>query len=399
MGLFSASAGGGNSSPWGQSSQYGGMNWNMQPWGGQAGMFGGSGGNQPMPGTPNAGIQPMPGAGGNQPMLGTAPGGDTPDLFGIGGSGVNPNGSTTKQTTTVTPWDPQGDALKSIYSQAQTLYNQNQKLAPVGFDPASTQALNRMAQLANNPSGVVQEANAATQNIASGKAGITTSGMFNNIYADMNRPGMLDQGMYRQMAQGGLVGANPYRDQAIQQSMDDATNQINAQFTGGGRYTGRMGSSAYGDAAARQLGNIATTARMQGYDTDTQNFMNAAQGRSGEDLARTGLGLSAAQGQTGVQGQNIANRMQASSMADAINKARYTDPQMLAQVGGAKEAMLQSQRDYGTDNLAKYQAMVGGVPGQAGTSQVTQPKQPWWQSLLGGGLALGGALGGLFGGA
>lgn len=422
----------------------------------------------------------------------TGPWDDFMNWFSGGGKG---GGQKTTQTTTVTPWGAQGDQLKNIYANAADIFAKQSKLGPPGFDAASTMALKRMQEIAQSPDASVNAANGAVTDIASGGNSIGTGGMFNAMYqqpgitnagqyqelygqpsidnADQYKQlynsgvsqdqfhnlyndtatgqGNLDQGMYAKMSQGGMVDKNPFREQAIQQSMDDAMNQIKAQFTGAGPYTGRMGSSAYGDFAARQLGNIATNARMQGYNTDTANMMQAAQARDQSNLGRQGLALQAAQGQagvqsgniashlaaaqglsgvqgqntaaqlaaaqglsgiqgqnaqtqlaaaqglTGVQGQNIQDRLAAAQQAPAISAARYSDAQQLAGVGAAREQMAQQQRNFGQQNLQNWSSIVGGVPGQAGQSQTQQPGQSWWQTLAGlGGIGLG--LGGLFGG-
>ena len=465
MGLFSDTSG--SSSPWGSSTR-------MQPWasqlmGGTSSPWGSMGGTQQgqLPGyggigSPYSTLQTQ-GSNPYQTMPQTAPpsGGVAPT--GIIGDwfGGNTDSQKTTSTTTVNPWAPQGEELKKLYAAYGQNYADQMKLGPVGFDPASEVALNRMQRLAAGPNDLVNSAVGQVGDIASGRDHLTTgegfgriaggpgistggfqsmyenpgvgTGKFNQLYDQTQGRGSLSRGIFNQMASGGLMDSNPYREQAIKQSMDDATNQINAQFTGGGRYTGRMGSSAYGDFAARQLGNIATNARMQGYDTDTANMMAAAQARSGEGLARQGLGLQAAQGvagaqgqnaatrlaaiqgstgvqnqniqnqlaalqgQTGVQQGNIGNQLQAAGMADAMNELRYSDANHLAQVGGIREDQAQKERDFQAQQLRTWQGGIGNIPGSAGQSQTTQPGQSWWQKLLGIGGVVGG-LGGLLGG-
>lgn len=138
-----------------------------------------------------------------------------------------------------------------------------------------------------------------------------------------DQPGSLSQGMFGNMAQGNLVGNNPYREQAIQDSVDQAMDAVKASMSAAGRY----GSGKYADAAARAAAQVATQARMQGFDTDTANMMSAAQARSGENLGLLGqraqagaeLGgltntlnnsqLNAAQAIANTQGSNIDRRL------------------------------------------------------------------------------------------
>jgi hypothetical protein len=146
------------------------------------------------------------------------------------------------------------------------------------------------------------------------------SGNYQNILRGSQGQGSLAGGMFGQVAQGNLVNGNPYREQAIKDAMAQTGDDVKATMSARGRY----GSDAYGDAMGRALGQVATQARMQGYDTDTQNMMAAAQARSGEGLARQGIGLQAAQGIAGAEGQNVANRMGA---AQSIMNAGGTNIQ------------------------------------------------------------------------
>jgi hypothetical protein len=233
----------------------------------------------------------------------------------------------------------------------------------------------------------------------------------------------------------------------------------------------------------RALGEVATNARMQGYDTDTANMMAAAQARSSEGLARQGIGLQAAQGAyeteagnranrlaaaqglsgvqaqnaaarmgalgafggaqaqnaqqrlaaqqaltgaqqaigqqqlgaaqglsniqgqnaqqrmqaaqgyTGIQNQNIANRLAAAGMAPQMQGLRYDDMNRLLGIGATREAQTQQQRDFGWGQLGQLQGVYGNLPGSAGS--MSQPGQPWWQTMLGAGMTGLGMLGGM----
>jgi hypothetical protein len=328
-----------------------------------------------------------------------------------------------------------------------------QALGPLGFDPNSEAALQRMQALAGGPNPLLDASLGATRDVATGQANIGTGGMFQGLY---DRPGItnagqysqmigqnaignadqygqlygqqqgagsLGQGMFGQIAGGGLVNANPYREQAIQQAMADTGDQVKATMSSRGRF----GSDAYGDAMGRALGQVATQARMAGYDTDTANMMAAAQARSGEALSRGGLGLQAAQGLsslqgtnaaqrlaqiqgltgvqgqnwqnqlgaanalTGVQGQNLQNRLQAAGMAPAMQGLRYDDSGRLLQAGATREQMAQQQRNYGWSQLGQFSGLIGNVPGTAGTTR--QPDKPWWETAAG----VAGTLGGIWG--
>lgn len=488
----------------------GGYGWNtngQQPWQMMMGgpmSFGSSSGSpfnmSGMWGSPSGGFDAYQSTGG----------GDSANAF------WDPKNPSTAQQTTFTPWAPLGEATKTIWRDAGKEWQKQTDLGPTGFDPASTQALDRMYQLAQGPNPLIGNARNAVTGIAGGQNGISTGGMFgamydqpgisnayqynqlynsgvnpgqfNQVYQDLNQPGMLDQGYFRNIAQGGQLSAypafkkgglqgsgpwdedgnpqpvggfdssgggwqentstggqtdprlkgipspatdpNPYRSAALDNALSRTRDQIAASMSSSGRY----GSSAMGDAMARGLGDVAANFNLNAYNSDQDRALQAAGMRSQEDLARKGLqlqaaqggagvmqgniqsrlgaaqGLSgiqgqnaqtqlaAAQGLTGVQQGNIGNALQASSMADALNKARYGDAQMMAQVGGAREAMEQQNRDFGWEQLRNRYGFIGGLPGSLGTQTTQQPQTPWWQQLLGGGLAGLGALGGFLGG-
>ena len=270
------------------------------------------------------------------------------------------------------------------------ILRQQQALGPLGFDPSSEAGLARMEQLAGAGNPLVGGALDATRDITSGDLPgnrINTGGMFGNMYDDPgitgqqqyqdmarrdaigndqhyrdmiqrdainntaqynqfanNNPlsaqqfnqiygqqqgaGSLAGGSYGQVARGDLMNANPYREKAIQDAMDQTSDQVKATMSSRGRF----GSDAYGDAMGRALGQVATTARMQGYDTDTANMMAAAQGRSQEALGRGGLGLQAAQGAYGAAAQNKANQLAAAQGISALQGTNAA--QRLAQSAG-----------------------------------------------------------------
>jgi len=420
---------------------------------------------------------------------------------------LNIGGSTT-QTNRFDPWGPQQEQLRR-YLTGMTgevkdgklvevsgegmpttgamgeLYKQQQAGA-LGFDPQSEAALQRMQALSTGANPMVDAATGATQGIASGQANIGTGGMFQSLYANpgiqnagqysemYQRPGItvdpygdmygrnaignagqynqiyggtqgagsLAGGAYGQIARGDLMNANPYREKALADAMAQTSDEVKATMSSRGRY----GSDAYGDAMGRALGQVATQARMAGYDTDTANMMAAAQARSSEGLARGSLGLQTAQGLSGIQGQNynaqmsalqgmnaaqqmanqqrmaaaggltavqgqnwqnqlgaanaltgvsaqdIQNRMSAAGMAPQMQQLRYDDIQRQMQAGAAREAMAQQQKNYGWDTLRQFQGLVGGVPGSAGTAKGTEQK-PWWETAL----ALGATAAGMWG--
>jgi hypothetical protein len=197
-------------------------------------------------------------------------------------------------------------------------------------------------------------------------------GNYSNILGGATGAGSLAGGMFGNVASGNLVNGNPYREKAIQDAMSQTSDEVKATMSSRGRY----GSDAYGDAMGRALGQVATQARMAGYDTDTANMMAAAQARSGEGLARQGIGLQAAQGIASAQGQNRANQMQAAagiaSAQGQNQQARLAAAGGIAGIQGANIAnqmgAAQSIMNAGGTNAQQRLAALQGLTGaqQAG---------------------------------
>jgi hypothetical protein len=187
--------------------------------------------------------------------------------------------------------------------------------------------------------------------------GVDTN-LMRDIYGGAGGPGSLSGGAFGQVAKGGLINGNPYREQAISQAMGDTADQVKATMSARGRY----GSDAYGDAMGTALGKVATQARMAGYDTDTQNMMAAAQARSGEDLARQGVGLQAAQGVMTGQGTNWQNQLAAlTGQTGAQNMLMQNKMQAARDVTGVQQ-----------QNTANQLAMAQGISGLQGTNYQSQ---------------------------
>ena len=216
---------------------------------------------------------------------------------------------------------------------------------------------------------------------------ITNEGMWRELQQRTRAgAGSLERGMYGELAKGEMVNSNPYREQAIKQSMGDTAAAIKASMSSKGRY----GSDAYGDAMGKGLSSVATQARMQGYDTDTANMMAAAQARSGEILARQGQGLQVAQGISGLQGANQQQRLAAlQGMTGAQNAAAQNQ---LAAMGARGQAQLSNQQSQfaAAQALANTQqqnqaAQLAALSGMTGAQQARGAQQ--FQALQGYGQA------------
>jgi hypothetical protein len=224
----------------------------------------------------------------------------------------------------------------------------------IGNDQQYRDMINRDAvgagqfnQLYNKPGVATKEYNDLAHQNAVGL------GNYQGILQGAGGPGSLSGGMFGEVARGGRVDSNPYREKAIQDAMNQTSDQVKATMSARGRY----GSDAYGDAMGRALGEVATTARMQGYDTDTAQMMQAAQARSGEDLARQGVGLQAAGGIAGAQSGNYAGRLAAMQGLTGAQSAN------VAQQMGAAQGLAGLQGTNAAQRLAQIQGL-SGIQGQ-----------------------------------
>lgn len=149
--------------------------------------------------------------------------------------------------------------------------------------------------------------------IARGRDGISDA--FGAIGRDAGGPGAAEKYMTA-AAQGKMLNGNPYFEDLLQRNIDKASDQQERMFGAGGRY---------GSGANQQvLGQVASDMRLQGLSENygrERELMFEAQ-KALEDAENAGFSqrLAAAQGSTGVQGQNIANRMGAAGqMLDQQN--------------------------------------------------------------------------------
>ncbi|EJF87323.1 MULTISPECIES: tail fiber domain-containing protein [Bartonella] len=75
----------------------------------------------------------------------------------------------------------------------------------------------------------------------------------------------------KNMASGKQIGNNPYFNEALQNTLNKASDTINSSLAGAGRY----GSGAHTGVLADELGGIATQALSQQYNQDVNNMMQA----------------------------------------------------------------------------------------------------------------------------
>lgn len=140
------------------------------------------------------------------------------------------------QSTTTTPWGPQGEALKFGFNEARNQYTQG---GPT--DPASAYAgLSDMTQQG------IQNVGAGTQ----------------TAFDQLSRT-----------AAGGYLGdANPYLQDVVARSSRDVMSGLNSTFGAGGRTGGGLHQQALGTA----LGDVATSVYAPAYEAERSRMMQAA---------------------------------------------------------------------------------------------------------------------------
>lgn len=320
----------------------------------------------------------------------------------MGGGGQQ---STTQfQSQTRDPWSPAIPALNTALGGAMDAYRNTYNGPQVaGMDPNVTSGQDQI--LANSRHGYVS---GNAQSALQGLQGVYGNGGFNPFM--QQGAGSLQSGMsgldsvqnnLNPYASGQYLksGGNPYLDATIKSAMGDAAQGVNAQFSSAGRY----GSGANADALSNRLGSIATNARMQDYNQQQQNQLQANNMLQSLQGLRGSLG----QGLAGIGQQGISNMSGAGGALGQLATAQNTDAANQMGVGSQRMDYAQQLIDAANQapwakvgNLAQIAGGIGGLGGTStGFSQGTQQTSGGGLgSILGGGLAGLGGLGNLFGG-
>lgn len=234
-------------------------------------------------------------------------------------------GSKTTQTTQAKqdPWAPAQPVLQDVLKNAQTYGNDPSRFQQT-FGQDTRDAAAGIANLGRQP--------LAQQGALGGLIDGTKAGY-----------GVANEQLMKTASGGMLGGGNPYLDQVLATSRQKAADATNQQFAGAGRY----GSGAHTGILADRLGSIETNARMQDYNTERSNQLNAA-------------------GILNANGQNIGQ------YAGQMDQANLQQQQLIGQGGAMQDQFANAER---TAPLAATQWMAGlGTPiaGLGSTSNQTQ---------------------------
>jgi hypothetical protein len=310
-------------------------------------------------------------------------------------------GGETKTTQNVKsdPWAPAQPALKTAIGGALDAYKTTYQGPQVaGMDPnviagqnailgnAGAGTIGNLAGMGANNLGSYLNAgglNGLQWNATAGMA--DAAGQFNaNSGSAMNALNPYMSGQMR--------GSNPYLDASIENAMTGASDAVNRQFSAAGRY----GSGAHTGALGTTLGKIATDARMNAYNADTQNQLNAINSygqMAGNNLSGnlSALGAIGGMGQQGFQ-----NTLNGVSGLQTLDQAQNTDAANAMKVGAQRMDYQQQQIDAANSapwarvgNLAQ---IAGGIGALGGTQNSVTT-----QTQSGGMPIVGAALGGLGG--
>ena len=275
----------------------------------------------------------------------------------------------TQQTTQVKdPWAPAQPYLQDIMGAASS-YRGND----IGYIPYSGQTQSPEAwQL---QSGLGRQADIAGANQYGTPDILAGQQLATNMIQNQGLSPEL-RSLYQQ-AQG---DQNPYLQSILNTSNRQIGDRVNASMSGAGRY----GSGAHTDVMTRALAEAADPLLAQDYTRRQQQMQSIAEG----GLQRAG---------------------QWAQLAPTLDAAQYAPAERLANVGqyetSRSQAALDDQiKQYNAaqarpwEQLARYNAIIGGAGGLGGTQVTSSPLQnpSATKSLFGGAIA-GAGLGSMFG--
>ena len=276
----------------------------------------------------------------------------------------------TQQTTqTRDPWVGAQPHLLGAMNNADYLFNAN-----LGYQPYTGQTVADLDPTLTQ--GMAAQQNLATQNLG-GTVGVTAGQ--NAGYDMIKNQGLSPQ--LQQLLQQQQGQNNPYLQSVLDAQNRQIGDRVNSSMSGSGRY----GSGQHTDVMTRALSESQAPLLAQDYQARQQMQQNILQG----GLERAG---------------------QWAQLMPTLDQAQYAPAQTLTALGQYNQDRAQqqlndqiklynAQQAYPWENVARYNAIIGGAGGLGGTSVTSSPiQQPsTLQKMLGGGLA-GAGIGGSFGG-
>ncbi len=257
------------------------------------------------------------------------------DIFG--------GNKTVTQAASSAPWEATQPHLRRIFGEAERLYDEESPTyfpgsTVVGFSPQTEQAL-RMTEGQVMGGSPIRAAGEAEMMATLGGDYLEGSPFFEGAFEAQVRP-------------------------TVQRYAEELLPGLQSSFTGGGT----RGSSSEAAAAGRMMDSYTRALSDTGGTLAFQNYANER-----------------------------ANQNAAMRMAPEYAMTRFAEPQMLANVGAARENLAQAQladevqrhnfeQNIQANKLAQYLGIVGGGFGSEGTTTMPVYRNVG-ASLLGGGLA------------
>lgn len=156
------------------------------------------------------------------------------------------------------------------------------------------------------------------QDIADGQTAIGTGGDYRDIYGRAQAPTSAAANLSDYASGKYLAEGNPYYRQRLDKEIADANAMIQSQFSGAGRY----GSQANQRTIADNTSNMLMQGLENDYNRQQANQLTAAGMIDQANQAALGTQLGAISGLTGVEGQNIANRLSGAGLqGDLLSNA------------------------------------------------------------------------------
>ncbi|MEN5279013.1 tail fiber domain-containing protein [Brucella sp. TWI432] len=162
------------------------------------------------------------------------------------------------------------------------------------------------------------------------------------------------------MANGSMIGNNTAFNEALQNTLNNTATTINSSMSGAGRY----GSGAHTGVMSNQLGQVATNAMANQYNTDVSNMMNANSQIDSANLGKLSGLNSLYQGYSNAAGNQLAGGQvldqNAQNKLDAErDKFAETDNQGWTRLGLLQSAAAGAAGNYGTTTGSQKSSSKG----------------------------------------
>ena len=297
-----------------------------------------------------------------------------------------PSGDKKVGTTRSEPWKEAQPALKYGLDEAQRLYEEGSGFNPfqgnrvAGFGPTTLGAMSGMLGYANQPTNLFANAKNTVNSTMNGP-GITTGALYNDLYNQQSSNPNAAREYLTEVARGDYLGqGSPEWQQALDYQMGALSDDINRGFSGMGRY----GSGAHAATSAREIGQQRNMALAQQQQQEEARQLAAVNAMMSGDQAQYGNQLGALAGMTGVEGQNIANKLSAAQMAPNVWQAGLMPEMTKAGIGQAEDQLSQNQinaqmEKWNEQQMADWmrlQAMNQTAQGAGGLGQTQNTYEP-----------------------